>query len=113
MAKSIDLRGAKLVGERKFYEPPTSIQMSFVKATRLINKTVETAEAWSVAFNRDIGPALVERGDQSVDVTVPEGGQEVLALLGFGTAYIGKSADAGDYVRVYLGDKSAMLRVVS
>ena len=108
-----DLRGAIALpepGQRKVFMPPSALDVKRVRAANLMNKTPELTRAWHDAVN-----GMVQGLDEGLDVVeglVPEGGADVLSLLGFHTQFVRKQGE-GDLVRVCLTDPFVTSKVLS
>lgn len=108
-----NLRGAIALpdpGKRTVFMPPTALDVKRVRAANLMNKTPELTRAWHDAVN-----GMVKGLDEGLDVVegvVPEGGADVLSLLGFHVQFVCKRGP-GDLVRVCLTAPFVTSKVLS
>lgn len=105
-----DLRGARVVGQKVVFQPPTAVQIRHERAMAAMNQTQELARAWHAAMtgmHQGFSSGLDE-----VEGVVPAGGAALLALLGFHAQFVCKVGE-GDKVRVALADPFAGMRVLS
>lgn len=106
-----DLRGAIALpppGQRRVFVPATAEDLRKRMAMELMNG--ENVNAWAHAMG-GIAEGFLG-GHAVVEVGVPEGGADVLALLGYHTQFVGKEGN-GDLVRVCLTDPFVTSKVLS